>query len=109
MTKHYWDREAREWVEYDHRAMRAAPTGPFIVSDIPAYKSPLGTGWIEGRTARREEMKRHNVREVDPSEYRPTYHNKDFAKKLGKEWAGDLPRAQRLPTVVGPNVRKGEQ
>jgi hypothetical protein len=25
---------------------------------------------VEGRTARREEMKRHNVREVDPSEFR---------------------------------------
>lgn len=41
---------------------------PYIQSDLPAYRSPLGAGWIEGRAARREEMKRHNVREVDPSE-----------------------------------------
>lgn len=109
MTKHYWDKEAREWVEYDHRAPRAPSLTPFIASDIPAYKSPLGSGWIDGRRARREDMKRHNVREVDPSEFKPTYHNKDFARKLGKEWAGDLPKAQRLPTVIGPDVARGEQ
>lgn len=109
MARHYWDRETREWVEYDHRAVCAAPKGPFIVSDIPAYKSPLGTGLIDGRAARREDLRRGGCREVDPSEYRPTYHNKEFARKLGKEWAGDLPKAQRLPTVVGPNVMRGEK
>lgn len=109
MTRHYWDRQAREWVEYDHRALRAEQAGPYIVSDLPAYKSPLGTGWVEGRAARRDEMKRHNVREVDPSEYKPTYHNREFAKKVGKEWAGDLPQPKRLPTVIGPDVMRGEQ
>ena len=39
-----------------------------VIGDLPAYKSPLGTGVIEGRSARREDMKRGDCREVDPSE-----------------------------------------
>lgn len=41
---------------------------PYVVSDIPAYQSPMGDGVIEGRAARREHFKRTNTREVDPSE-----------------------------------------
>lgn len=46
---------------------------PHIMSDLPAYESTLADPrgpkvMIEGRAARREEMKRHGVREVDPSE-----------------------------------------
>jgi hypothetical protein len=40
----------------------------YHLSDIEAYHSPISNKVIEGRVARREEMKRHNVREVDPSE-----------------------------------------
>jgi hypothetical protein len=46
---------------------------PFVRSDIPAYKSPLGTGVIDGRAARREDLKRNNCREVDPSEHKVEY------------------------------------
>jgi hypothetical protein len=45
-----------------------------VMRDTPGVKSPIDGKFIEGRTARREHMKRHNVREVDPSEKpsRPT-------------------------------------
>ena len=43
-------------------------SGPYIQPDLPAYRSPLGTGEIDGRYARREDMKRGGCREVDPSE-----------------------------------------
>jgi hypothetical protein len=43
---------------------------PMIASDLPAYMSPMGSGMIEGRAARREDMKRHNVREVAPDEWK---------------------------------------
>lgn len=42
--------------------------GVVMLRDLPGYRSPLGTGWIEGRRARREDMARGGVREVDPSE-----------------------------------------
>lgn len=51
--------------------------------DLPAYKSPLGDGVIEGRAARKEHLKRNNCREVDPSEFRPVYRNERFARKHG--------------------------
>jgi hypothetical protein len=41
---------------------------PSILRDHAAYLSPLSGKMVEGRYARREEMKRHGVREVDPSE-----------------------------------------
>ena len=57
--------------------LRAAShlAAPQIWSDLPAYRSVLedprdGPVMIEGRAARREEMARHGVREVDPSEGR---------------------------------------
>lgn len=57
-------------------------------ADIPEYISPITGKPVDGRAARREEMKRHNCREVDPSEFKPTYTNERFAKKHG------LPLAQ---------------
>jgi len=57
------------WVA-EHPAPRRAP-GPYIVPDIPAYRSPLGTGEISSRSTRREDLKRGNCREVDPGEFKP--------------------------------------
>ncbi len=48
---------------------------PFVLGDLPDYVSPLGSGVISGRAARREDLKRHGCREVDPSEYTPEYRN----------------------------------
>ena len=48
------------------------PCAPMIVSDLPAYMSPLGTGLIDGRTARREDLKRNQCREVDPDTWKPS-------------------------------------
>ena len=42
--------------------------GAYVVSDTPDYCSPVTGKVVSGRAARREEMKVHNVREVDPSE-----------------------------------------
>ncbi len=58
-------------------------SAPRVLSDIAAYRSPLGDGVIEGRAARREHLKRNNCREVDPSEFKPTYRNPEFAAKRG--------------------------
>ena len=58
-------------------------TGVQIMRDLPAYASPLGDGWIEGRAARREHLKRTGSREVDPGEFRAAYRNPHFAAKRG--------------------------
>jgi len=54
----------------------------YIQSDLPAYKSPLGTGLIDGRAARREDLKRSGCREVAPDEFKPTYTNERYVEKL---------------------------
>lgn len=58
--------------EAERRAPIAAPS---VWSDIAPYKSPLGEYWIDGRTARREDLKRNGCREVEPSEYRSEYRS----------------------------------
>jgi hypothetical protein len=58
---------------------------PYVLSDLPAYKSPLGTGVIDGRAARREDLKRGGCREVDPSEHKVEgYYTEKYARAAGK-------------------------
>lgn len=64
-----------EWRDRDGNPMPVPEriVAPRIHSDLPAYMSPLGTGMIDGRRARREDLKRNNCREVDPSEHKVEY------------------------------------
>lgn len=70
---------------------RAKPlAAPRVISDLPAYASPLGDGVIDGRAARREHFRRTNTREVDKSEwaeaskkFKSSYEEK---KKAADEW-----------------------
>lgn len=89
---------------------RPATVAPSIWSDLRPYKSPLGTGVVDGRTARREDLKRGGCREVDPGEFNAVYRNPAFAAKRGLELGGDpLPRAQRMNTVIGPRSLGGDE
>lgn len=67
MTTYVFDHASGKVVEKGTET-RETPKGPYVMADLPGYKSPLGTGWIEGRRARREDLARGNCREVDPSE-----------------------------------------
>ncbi len=67
-------------------------SAPQVVSDLPAYASPLGDGVVEGRAARREHLKRNGCREVDPGEFKPTYLNEAVARRMGREWNSDAAR-----------------
>ena len=55
-----------------HEAAQSDFPTPSIWGDIQPYRSPLGTGEISSRSGRREDLKRGNCREVDPSE-RPDF------------------------------------
>jgi hypothetical protein len=77
-----------DWRDSDGNPMEV-PSGPIampmIQSDYPAYYSH-GTGkMIEGRTARRDDLKRSGCREVDPSEGPKTCTSEKWARKLGLE------------------------
>jgi hypothetical protein len=42
--------------------LASSPSAPYIQPDIPGYESPIDGRWIEGRRARREDLKRSNSR-----------------------------------------------
>ena len=44
------------------RAMSIVICAPSVVADIPGYQSPTTGKWIEGRAARREDLKASNAR-----------------------------------------------
>lgn len=60
-------------------------TTPFVLSDIPEYKSPIDGRVISSRSARRDDLKRHNC--VDARDFpSPTggkFKNKEFCAKHG--------------------------
>lgn len=61
-----------KWEPYEAPVPRPGLT---VISDLPEYISPLSEPGkkpvvIDGRAQRREELRRNNLREVDPSEWR---------------------------------------
>lgn len=78
MTRYVWDYELDKWVE--PRSRTRGDAGPFIVSDLTAFKSPLGHGVIDGRRDLREHLARNECRIVETGEYKPTYVNERHAK-----------------------------
>lgn len=65
---------------------RKAPLAlPMIISDIPPYASPIDGRMITSRSERRDDLKRNNCVEWEPS-MSPTkgkYRNKAFCEKRG--------------------------
>ncbi|MBX4931290.1 hypothetical protein [Rhizobium bangladeshense] len=65
---------------------RAKPIAvPFVMSDIPEYRSPIDGRLIGSRTQRRDDLKRNGCVEYEPS-ISPTkgkIRNKAFAAKRG--------------------------
>ena len=62
-----------KWEKYEKP--HYTPGGVTIISDLPDYISPLSEPGhtpqvISGRAQRREELRRNNLREVDPSEWK---------------------------------------
>lgn len=82
-----------------------APDGifrPAVLSDV-TYKSPLSGREVTSRSQRREEMKVHQVREMDPSEYQPTYRKKKNAVRMKGEHNPDA--GKRDTTADAPFQR----
>ena len=58
---------------------------PMVMPDTPGYLSMASGEWVDGRTARKEDQKRTGCREVDPSEFKPTYRNEKYRKRYSKQ------------------------
>ena len=80
-----------------------AEQGPLIVPDLPGYVSPVTGLWVEGRRARREDLKRTGSRpyegreqEVKESMRRRAYDEARLAERIERtthETWNHLPRA----------------
>lgn len=99
MTRYVWKddgfyhRETGERMEAPERVCL-----PAVIKDV-AYFCPVSMKPVTSRSERREVMKRHNVREVDPSEYKPTYRHKKYAIRNGGEW--DEGKRFGMPSDLG--------
>ena len=64
---------------------------PLDTPDTPGYRSPITGEWIEGRRARREDLKKHNC--VDggdmPRLNGGKMRSEKFARAHGLKWEGD--------------------
>ncbi len=84
--KYRWDGE--QFVSKEDGTAMEVPdiiAAPRIQSDYQAYYSHGSGKMIEGRAARREDLKRTGCREMDPSEGPKTCSSEKWAKKLGLE------------------------
>lgn len=68
-----------------HKPFEGQVCMPTVISDIPEYRSPIDGKPITSRSSRREDLKRNNCVEYEPS-MSPTkgkIKNKAFAAKRG--------------------------
>jgi hypothetical protein len=62
-----WDAKLKELVEVP---IGRVPTvaAPYVHPDLPGYESPVTGLWVEGRRARREDLKRNHCRPYEGRE-----------------------------------------
>ena len=80
-------------------------SAPMIQSDLPAYFSVASHKWVDGRRARRDDLKRTGCREVDPSEGPKTCRTEKWARRLGLEHDPDAGKPKHKPVIEAPYVR----
>lgn len=81
---HFYDKTTGERVEIKARKIAT----PFIISDIEPYRSPIDGSVIGGRSARREDLKKHDcvdTRDVKGDTFgkRRGVRTEKYAKRLG--------------------------
>jgi hypothetical protein len=99
-----WDPIAKELVE---TAVHRSQALHFIQPDLPGYESPIDGKWVEGRKARREDLKRSGCRPYEGREQ----ESKEAAKvraeaqarmeratneSVERAWAQLAPRKRRV-------------
>ena len=95
--KYYWRNGA--WRDNDGNIIESRDQvyAPMIQSDLPAYFSVASMKWMDGRRARRDDLKRTGCREVDPSEGPKTVKSKKLAQNLKLEHDPNAGRPKHWP------------
>jgi hypothetical protein len=98
MPRRRWVQVAGELIEVS-RDYVAEPRAPMIFGDLPGYESPVTGQWIEGRRARREDLKRTGCRPWEglaaekreaarQRAYEEIRQDRKIEEAIGKAWAG---------------------
>jgi hypothetical protein len=61
-----WCESERKYIPYDEYVAPASNNAPMVFPDLPGYESPVTGQWVEGRAARREDLKRNKCIPYDP-------------------------------------------
>lgn len=79
--RYRWDPNLKELVRVQPRRAQALH---FIQSDLPGYDSPIDGKWVEGRKARREDLRRSGCRPYEGREQEQKEANKVLAERERK-------------------------
>lgn len=71
--RYRWDPNLKELVRIQPRRAQALH---FIQADLPGYESPIDGRWVEGRRARREDLRRSGCRPYEGREQEVKEANK---------------------------------
>ena len=76
---------SKSWEDNQQAAEAIAflPPVPYVRGDLPSYISPITGKPVDGRSARREDLKRSGCIEMDPPARKRGFINERFAKKHG--------------------------
>jgi hypothetical protein len=102
--RYVYDPTTKEMVEVGARRSAALH---FIQPDLPGYESPIDGRWVEGRRARRDDLKRSNSRpyegfaqekrEADKVRAQATERLNSMAnERVERAWAQLPPRMKRV-------------
>ncbi len=64
--RYHWDPVQNKLVEIS--GDRSISAGPMVVPDLPGYVSPVTGEWVEGRRARRNDLKKSGCRPYEGRE-----------------------------------------
>lgn len=107
MARSIWCKERKTWVDPSTREPLPDKSDGIValqvVSDLPAYLSPVTGKPVDGRHARREDLKRSGCVPFEPMSNRPRgIASKKRAEKLGRTWdeaAANRSRTQRKSAI----------
>lgn len=78
------------------------PKVSYVRGDLPEYVSPVTGKPVDGRAARREDLKRSGCVEVDPPAKPRGFVNERFAKKHGLKYDPEAAASVKKPRRIDP-------
>lgn len=78
------------------------PKVSYVRGDTPEYISPVTGKPVDGRAARREDLKRHGCIELDPPKKKRGFVNEEFCKRRGLPFDAEAAASRKKPKRIDP-------